>query len=702
MVLRMGLGTVFCVMCLPASVATSLAQSVSPMQKVLQLLTELQAKIVQEGEEAQKTFAEFTQWCEDRNANLGFEIKTGKAKVATLQAAIDKATSEISSLSAAIEENAAKLATGEADLKAATAIRQQEETDFSAEERELMEVVDMLNRAIGILERELRKGATSALQLPKIANLVQAFQAMVDASMLNSQDAAKLTALFQQSQAESDSDGFDQAPSGAPAAAAYQSKSGGIIETLQSLLDKAEEQLETARKEETNAKHHFEMLQQSIQDEIKFASADMDEDKKNLALQTEAKASAEGDLKLTKDELVEDEATQGSLHQDCFTESQDFESAVQSRAEELKALAAAKKVLQEMAGGAQDLAYGTSFLQVGYHHEMSGGLRNAADLANYEAVRLVRNLARQYHSQALAQLSQRMASVMELGGTSGDDPFAKVKQLIRDMITTLEKDASADANHKAYCDKEMGETDAKKIQKEAELDKLSTQIDSKTSKSAEAKEEIAATRAALAELAKAEAELTMIRNQEKAEYQANKPEMEQGLEAVKMALKVLREYYAQEGKAHQAAEGAGGGIIGLLEVIESDFTKLLAEMTVEENTAAAEYEKTTRANTIDRATKERSVEHLSREVTRLDAEIAEETGDRDGVHNELQAVLEYKAKITEMCVAKPESYTERKGRREAEIAGLKEALKILQGEAVLLQHGGRKRGFLHRALEPHP
>ena len=36
-----------------------------------------------------------------------------------------------------------------------------------------------------------------------------------------------------------------------------------------------------------------------------------------------------------------------------------------------------------------------------------------------------------------------------------------------------------------------------------------------------------------------------------------------------MALKVLRDYYAKEGDAHGKASGAGGGIIGLLEVTES-------------------------------------------------------------------------------------------------------------------------------------
>merc|ERR1719440_2688934 len=85
--------------------------------------------------------------------------------------------------------------------------------------------------------------------------------------------------------------------------------------------------------------------------------------------------------------------------------------------------------------------------------------------------------------------------------------------------------------------------------------------------------------------------------------------MEQGLEGVKLALKVLREYYAKEDKAHEAAEGAGATIIGLLEVVESDFTKLLADIIATEETAAKEYEEQTKENEITRTTKEQDVKY---------------------------------------------------------------------------------------------
>jgi len=173
--------------------------------------------------------------------------------------------------------------------------------------------------------------------------------------------------------------------------------------------------------------------------------------------------------------------------------------------------------------------------------------------------------------------------------------------------------------------------------------------------------------------------------------------MEDGLDGVKMALNILRDYYAKSGD-HQAASGAGSGIIGLLEVVESDFSKGLAEMTATENQAASQYEQQTNQNEITKATKDQDVKYKTKEAVGLDKSIAELSSDKEGVQAELSALTEYLEKLDKTCVAKPETYSERKGRREAEIAGLKQAMKILEGEAVLLQQTSHLRGVRPHAL----
>merc|ERR1719230_2304430 len=144
----------------------------------------------------------------------------------------------------------------------------------------------------------------------------------------------------------------------------------------------------------------------------------------------------------------------------------------------------------------------------------------------------------------------------------------------------------------------MAETEAKKADKEAAIEKLSTQIDSMTARSAKLKEEVATLQAELSALAKAQAEMDKHRAEQKAAFDKNSAEMKKGIKGVQLALKVLNEYYAKADKAHGSADGAGSGIIGLLEVCESDFSKGLAEMVAAEETAASEYESTTKENEI--------------------------------------------------------------------------------------------------------
>jgi len=353
-----------------------------------------------------------------------------------------------------------------------------------------------------------------------------------------------------------------------------------------------------------------------------------------------------------------------------MTGAEDFEGETKSRGEELHALATAKKVIVEATAGAASQSY--SFVQT--------RMSSSSDLAKFEALRFVRDLAQKQKSPMLAQLAQRMSVA---------GPFDKVKGLISSMIEKLLEEAQADATEKAYCDKEMAETEAKKADKEADIEKLSTSIDSMSAKSAKLKEEVATLQNELAALARAQAEMDKLRAEEKAAFDKNSAEMEKGVKGVQLALKVLNDYYAKDDKSHSSADGAGSGIIGLLEVCESDFSKGLAEMISAEETAVKEYDTTSKENAIVKATKEQDAKYKGKEAKGLDKDTAEATSDMAGVQTELDAVNEYYKGIKERCIAKAETYEERVKRRTAEIAGLKEALTILEGEAVLLQRAAK-------------
>merc|ERR1719169_399394 len=127
-----------------AGLAGTHASSTDPIEKVIEMISDLEAKVLGEGKDAQRVYDEFAEFCEDRSRELGFEIKTGKGEVQSLEATIAKESATIDSLNAKIEELSAALAVDEADLKAATTIRDKELAVFKAEEAKLADIIDTL------------------------------------------------------------------------------------------------------------------------------------------------------------------------------------------------------------------------------------------------------------------------------------------------------------------------------------------------------------------------------------------------------------------------------------------------------------------------------------------------------------------------------------------------------------------------------
>jgi len=654
-----------------AGFASSSANEASPIAKVIQMVSDLETKIIGEGEECQKTYEEFSEWCEETAKNLQFEIKTGKNEVASLKATIDEESANIQKQTSSIEELAGGIATDEADLKAATEIRDKEAASFQAQEKDLVETIDIVERAVGIIEKEMNGGA-SMMQLHSAGNVVEALSMMVKAQGLTSADGKKLTALVQSSQSDDDEE------MGAPDPTVFESSSGGVVGVLNDLLEKAQGELEAARQKEQTDLNNFEMLKGSLTDEINFANKEMGEAKQSKSGSEETKATAEGDLGVTTTDLNNDMGALGDLHHECMTKAQEFETEVTSRGEELKALATAKKIIIEATSLAQ-----TSFLQ-----KARTSISTRADLVNFETAHFVKELARKQHSTELAQLASRISSTVRFSGGSKADIFGKIKGLISDMINKLEEEAEADATEKAFCDKELAETNQKKDDKTAEIEKLTAKIDKMSANSKQLKSEVATLQEELAKLTSSQAEMDKIRAEEKAAFEANSAETEKGLNGVKLALKVLNEYYSKDA-AHGSAGGASSGIIGLLEVCESDFSKALTEMTTDEQTAAHDYDTQTKENEITKATKEQDAKYKTKEFTGLDKGVAEYSSDRSGVETELGAVNTYLSEIEGRCIAKAETYSERKERRAAEISGLKDALTVLENETALIQKSSR-------------
>jgi chromosome segregation ATPase len=677
-----------------AHVALGDSSETNPLGKVFQLIGDLKAKIRADGEVEQKAYEEYARWCRSTSAETKNEIETSTGQKNKLTAKVSELSSDIEVGESKVEELTGAIAKAEAELKSATAIRSKEAEEFSEGEKELMATVDTLERASSVLSKG---GSFAQIDTSNLATLLQSLGAITDAAGMAGTSKQKLLALVQAH--EEDGDG----ELGAPAASKYDSKSGGIMDVLEDMKDKAEGELADLRKTETGAKNSYAMLKQSLDAEIAATTKELNDTKANKEEAGEEKASSEGDLEVTTKELKGSGEKQDTVQSDCQTVAADHQANVAARILELKTIDEAEKILRETTGGGA-----ASFLQVAA--AASSKVTQRLTLAKKEVIKMVQNLAKEHHSSALAQLASRISAEMKYNHRGSADPFAKVKGLINSMIDKLEKEASEEATEKAYCDEQMKKTATKQGDLQDVVEKLTAKIEKSASKSGQLKEEVSELMSELSTLTKEQAEMDGIRRKENSAYVTVKKDLELGLSGVRKALSVLREFYAapkesllqtdddgeqmsslmqqavtQPAPPQQAekSSGAGTGIISLLEVCESDMAKNLATEDAQESDAATSYDKQTQANKVTKAEKEQDVKYKTQEFKGLDKAISELEADKATENSELSAVNEYFAKIKERCVAKPSTYEERKARRDAEVKGLQDALTSLENAALM-------------------
>jgi len=660
----------------------------NPMNKVFELMDDCKAKIQADGEAEAKAYKEFYDWCGQTNNNLSNDIKGSTSAKEKLQANIGKLTSDISVSTQKVEDLTASIASVDAELKVATEVRGKEAADFVSAESELAQGVDFLGRAIGYLEREREKGNLGAAALAQIDTsslnkMTQTLSTVLEAAGMVGADRGKLTALLQ-SHSQDDDDDDD---TGAPAAATYVMKETIPIEdVIRGMKEKADGELADLRKVEGTAAHSFNMRKSSMEAQISADTKDLNDEKSAIAAATQEKSEAEGDLSMTTKDLAASSNALATAHADCVEVAADHEASITARTEELQVIAKAKKILEESTGAAVSQSY--SLLQI--------KIRSNSDLKK-QVIASIERLAKVHRSAKLAQLASKVTTVFTYGG---ENVFEKVKEMILQDIAQIEKAAADDSSEKAYCDEEQAKTEAKKVELDEDIQALIAKIDRSASQTAQIKEEVAEAQASLAAISREQVEMDDMRREQNANYKQAKTDLEGGIAGVEKALTVLREYYGGASAAmiqqndwsmleqpakpvsHSKSSGSSGGIIAILELCESDFSKDLANEEAAESDSQESYDKQTQENKIQKTTKEQDVKYKTQAFKSLDTEITELSSDKRTISGQHSAVMDYYAKLKERCIAKPSTFEERTARREEEIVGLKNTLEALDEQAA--------------------
>jgi predicted RNase H-like nuclease (RuvC/YqgF family) len=257
----------------------------------------------------------------------------------------------------------------------------------------------------------------------------------------------------------------------------------------------------------------------------------------------------------------------------------------------------------------------------------------------------------------------------------------------------MEEEASAELEHKQWCDKELKLTGEDKDKYQSEVETKTAEKESLEAELAENKSEIKRLQGELAELAKEVAESTKERTEQKKVNEVTIAEAKAAQEATAKAIEVLEAFYSQtkggeallqqdpEIASYSGMGGASGGVIGLIETIQSDFAQLESDTTADESAAAAEYAGFMKVSKKSKETKEETVHQTTLKNTSLEAQIRRVAKSLATSQEQLDAVQSYWSELQPMCIVKHVSYEERVKQREEEIQALKDAYQVLADQS---------------------
>jgi len=649
--------------------------SVTPIQKVLQMMEEMKEKAITEKNDEQTKGSAYAQWCSNMQGSKGREIAAGNQKIEELKAAIEEGAAEIRRLTERILELEEDIGRWKQDQAAASAVRSNENIDFKATVLDYTESIDAVAGAMVVLKKQ--SGATA-----QAAALIQ----VRSQKMVPEEAKSALSAFLQGTQAVAGPD--EMLHRSAPEAAGYESQSGGVIEMLEKLQDEFVTKKTDLEKEELTAQHGFEQIMQQLTDNIEKASQEISRKTKRRAETEEAKAQNEADLAQTTADRDEDQTYLSDLNLLCEQKATDLASRQALRQGEIDALSQAIEIIGSNAvkGTGEKHLPAASLLQ---RSSALAQLRTTVQSpVQQQAIAFLTERARTSGSRILSQAADLVAA----------NPFVKVKKMIKDLIVKLMEEATAETEHKGWCDTELGTNKIMREERTADVNELSAQIEDLTAEIAQLTQDLADNAAAVKELEDAMAKATEDRLASKATNEQTVQEAKDAQSAVEDATAVLKDYYAKAAEATafvqgpaddqpatfdkpaQGQQAEGAGVIDFLEVILSDFARLESETTAAEATESDEYDTFMFESKKDKALKEGDSKNKS--GTKTDRESALHTAEEERKSNQdqLDKANAYYDKLKPTCVDSGINYEDRVKGREAEIQSLTEALKILQGQ----------------------
>jgi len=666
--------------------AAATGQGVTPVQRVVNLLEKLLQETQEEGIAEAAGYDQFACFCKAQADEKTVGIRQAEWDLQRLDGEIKKLTGEITDLTLDLNDNNKRARVIKEEMEEAQKIRAEEVAKFQVELEDARAAVSGCEEALEQLQASkapslLQSSTWSAVQ----GKLSSTLRKVIGDGALKAEvgDIPAITSLLEDM-------------SNDPNAKGFKFHAGPIIDALIKTLksfkkDKAELEMDGAEN-----KHTFDMAQGARSNSLKAVEDNIARLEETIAAKEADKEKNKEDMEKTKNDKAADQSFLAELTEQCQLKAKEWDDRSKVRSKELQALTQALTILKGKVAGnygankklnLRATSRQVSFLQ----------LSDVQSATNRRLVRYLTRQARRTKSRVLATLVVRLKA----------DHFKKVRDMIKDLVAKLEADAAAEETQKGWCDEEMKEATEKRDESQGDVEEDMAKLSEARSKIKKLTDEIDTLSVELADHQAALADATELRNAEKSQNEKTLVDAREGLAAVKNAVKVLKKFYESHAAssfaqvvyvppnsdasgntvgdlAPEVAEGeykgnqdASAAILGLMEVIVSDFEGTIEATKEAEKEAAAEYEKYKNDSEAEIKEKSELKKSLIGDRKTLEADAAEYKDDLKDHSLLKKEALDELQKLKPACVSTGASYEEKVARREQEIESLKSAYKIL-------------------------
>lgn len=684
------------------------------VNKVINMLEELQNKVLAEGEKEAASYNKFACFCQDTTAEKNEQITKGQDDSASLRATITNLNEHRDDLEADMEDYTEDISDTDAELKEATATRKETLGVYEKNAADLNAALVAIDGAIEVLKASKKP---SLMQIQTISKTIQTATIMADALGLPGVSTAQkeVAALFQQPAVEMED---------------YKFHSDTVIESLEHLKADFRSTMQNLDSEETTSVAEFERVRQEKLDHIKDKTNDLNKARAERDRTTGEIGMSANELTTTNADLLDNQQYLKELAEMCEATAKTWDQRSNVRADELSALVAAIAIIKDDVKGhtsAGTVRFAQQGVRVNIVHQVATNPK-AMELIEAEAEAAEgapsflqkRSAVVSQHSQvdptekgrllvsqrlSAAGLKLRSTLLTSVAMRVKQDPYAKIKQIMQQMIEKLMQEAIEEANSKGFCDKAFSDANQKRDLAVEKISELNANMASLEATRDKLTEQLSVLAEEIIDLNQRRGEATAQRSADETENSETTTEAEAGLDAVKSAIDILDKFYKtaakdkvdlelvqqpsidapsagfEIGESYNAGQGESGGILGMLDVIKSDFERTIKVTAKTETTQAKEYEKFMGESGVSLFEKNMATEMKTKQK---DDAIEELEEDDDSLHSQtdiLKIAIQELLDLQPTCVNTGMTYNERVAQREEEIQNLKIALCTIKAQA---------------------